>query len=171
MEYFGKTGYNKNQNQNDIAKEEGTSLPADMKTATSRPGVEKATLQQMDKQYAPWRKRLRKALGWKGQIFGIFIPESLDELTEESEILHNCAESLKQAVAQKKKGVLFLRKLTLPDAPYYTVVVIKGSNGKYRVEQCRGFLDSDPITGIDKILKQWATDTGKVDEDSIKSEY
>ena len=39
--------------------------------------IEKAALEQMDKEYVPWKEQLKKALEWKGQNVGIFIPEAL----------------------------------------------------------------------------------------------
>ena len=133
--------------------------------------IEKATLQQMDKDYAPWKEQLKKALEWKGQNLGIFIPESLAELTMEGKILHHCVGSYKKDVALRKEGILFLRKLFCPDTPYYTLDVVKGSNGKYAVRQCHGNCNSNPTPEIVETLKQWAADTGKVDEDSISNTY
>ena len=133
--------------------------------------IEKAALQEMDKEYVPWKEQLKKALEWKGQNLGIFIPESLAELTMEGKILHHCVGSYKKDVAQRKEGILFLRKLSCPDMPYYTLDVVKGPSGKYAVRQCHGNCNSNPTPEIVETLKQWAADTGKVDEDSIKNDY
>ena len=133
--------------------------------------AEKAALRQMDEEYAPWKEQLKKALSWKGQNLGIFIPESLAELTMEGKILHHCVGSYKRDVALQKEGILFLRKLSCPDTPYYTLDVVKESNGKYQVRQCHGNCNSNPTPEIVETLQQWAADTGKVDEDSIKNDY
>ena len=140
-------------------------------SATRKMEIEKAAVQQMDKQYAPWKEQLKKALKWKGQDLGIFIPESLAELTMEGKILHHCVGSYKQDVALGKEGILFLRKLSCPDTPYYTLDVVKGPNGKYQVRQCHGNCNSNPTPEIVETLKKWAADTGKVDENSISSVY
>lgn len=140
-------------------------------SALNKLEIEKAALQQMDKQYAPWKGQLKKALAWKGQNFGIFIPDSLAELTMEGKTLHHCVGSYKQDVALGKEGILFLRKLSCPDTPYYTLDVVKGPNGKYQVRQCHGNCNSNPTPEIVETLKQWAADTGKVDENSISSVY
>ena len=140
-------------------------------SAARKMEIEKATLQQMDKQYTPWKEQLKKALKWKGQDLGIFIPESLAELTMEGKILHHCVGSYKQDVALGKEGILFLRKLSCPDTPYYTLDVVKGPNGKYQVRQCHGNCNSNPTPEIVETLKKWAADTGKVDENSISSVY
>lgn len=133
--------------------------------------AEKAALRQMDEEYAPWKEQLKKALSWKGQNLGIFIPESLAELTIEGKLLHHCVGSYKRDVAQKKEGILFLRKLSSPDVPYYTLDVVKKTNGKYQVRQCHGNCNSNPTPEIVEALEQWAAETGKVDENSIHDNY
>ena len=140
-------------------------------SALNKLEIEKAALQEMDKEYAPWKEQLKKALEWKGQNLGVFIPESLAELTAEGKILHHCVGSYKNDVAQRKEGILFLRKLSCPDTPYYTLDVVKGPSGKYAVRQCHGNCNSNPTPEIVEALKQWAADTGKVEEDSISDAY
>lgn len=140
-------------------------------SALNRMEIEKAALQQMDKEYAPWKEQLKKALSWKGQNLGIFIPESLAELTVEGKILHHCVGSYKKDVAQRKEGILFLRKLSCPGMPYYTLDVVKEPSGKYQVRQCHGNCNSNPTPEVVEALKKWAADTGKVDESSIKDDY
>ena len=140
-------------------------------SAENRLEIEKATLQQMDKQYAPWREQLRKALGWKGQDLGIFVPESLAELTEEGKNLSHCVGGYKEDVALRKEGILFLRKLSSPNKSYYTLDVVKGPDGRYTVRQCHGDCNCNPTPKVIEALRQWASDTKKVDESSIKSEY
>lgn len=140
-------------------------------STSSRLEIEIAALQQMDEEYAPWKKELRKALEWKGQNFGIFIPESLAELTVEGKILHHCVGSYKKDVALKKEGILFLRKLSCPNTPFYTLDVVKEPNGKYAIRQCHGDCNSNPTPEIVETLKKWAADTGKIDENSIENRY
>ena len=140
-------------------------------SALNKLEIEKAALQEMDKEYAPWKEQLKKALGWKGKNLGVFIPESLAELTAEGKILHHCVGSYKNDVAQRREGILFLGKLSCPETPYYTLDVVKGPSGKYAVRQCHGNCNSNPTPEIVEVLKQWAADTGKVEEDSISDAY
>lgn len=137
----------------------------------SRLELEKAALREMDKQYDPWKEQLKKALEWKGENFGVFIPESLAELTLEGSALHHCVGSYKRDVALRREGILFLRKLSRPDTPYYTLDVVKEQDGKYRVRQCHGNCNCNPTPEVVAALKQWAADTGKVDEGSISDAY
>lgn len=140
-------------------------------SALNKLEIEKAALQQMDDQYAPWKEQLKKALEWKGQNLGVFIPESLAELTMEGKILHHCVGSYKKDVALRREDILFLRKLSCPDMPYYTLDVVKDPSGKYTIRQCHGNCNSNPTPEVIEALKKWAADTGKVDESSIKDDY
>ena len=127
--------------------------------------------EQLDKMYSSWREKLRKALAWKGDDLGIFVPEHLSELTYEGSELHHCVGSYKRDVAQGLEGILFLRKLSSPDVPYYTIDVVKGEDGKYRVRQCHGKCNCQPTPEIIDALDKWADDTGNVDAHSIKDSY
>ena len=144
--------------QNELCAEERRKLAA-------------AADEQLDKMYSSWREKLRKALAWKGDDLGIFVPESLSELTYEGSELRHCVGSYKREVAQGIEGILFLRKLSSPDVPYYTIDVVKGEDGKYRVRQCHGKCNCQPTPEIIDALDKWADDTGNVDIHSIKSSY
>ena len=144
--------------QNDLSSEYRNKLAA-------------ATEKELDKMYFPWREKLKKALAWKGDAFGIFIPEHLAELTAEGSSLRHCVGSYKKEVAQGLEGILFLRKLSDPNVSYYTIDVVKSENGKYIVRQCHGKCNCQPTPEVIDVLTQWANDTGKVDAHSIKSSY
>ncbi len=139
--------------------------------AEERQKLAAAADEQLDKMYSSWREKLRKALAWKGDDLGIFVPESLSELTYEGSELRHCVGSYKREVAQGIEGILFLRKLSSPDVPYYTIDVVKGEDGKYRVRQCHGKCNCQPTHEIIDALDKWADDTGNVDAHSIKSSY
>lgn len=144
--------------QNELCAEERRKLAA-------------AADEQLDKMYSSWREKLRKALAWKGDDLGIFVPEHLSELTYEGSELRHCVGSYKREVAQGIEGILFLRKLSSPDVPYYTIDVVKGEDGKYRVRQCHGKCNCQPTPEIIDALDKWADDTGNVDANSIKDSY
>ena len=144
--------------QNELCAEERRKLAA-------------AADEQLDKMYSSWREKLRKALAWKGDDLGIFVPESLSELTYEGSELRHCVGSYKREVAQGIEGILFLRKLSSPNVPYYTIDVVKGEDGKYRVRQCHGKCNCQPTPEIIDALDKWADDTGNVDANSIKDSY
>lgn len=139
--------------------------------AEQRRKLAAAADEQLDRMYSSWRDKLRKALAWKGDDLGIFVPESLSELTYEGSELRHCVGSYKREVAQGLEGILFLRKLSSPDVPYYTIDVVKGEDGKYRVRQCHGKCNCQPTPEIIDALDKWADDTGNVDAHSIKDSY
>lgn len=139
--------------------------------AEQRRKLAAAADEQLDRMYSSWREKLRKALAWKGDDLGIFVPESLAELTYEGSELRHCVGSYKREVAQGIEGILFLRKLSSPDVPYYTIDVVKGEDGKYRVRQCHGKCNCQPTPEIIDALDKWADDTGNVDAHSIKDSY
>lgn len=139
--------------------------------AEERQKLAAAADEQLDKMYSSWREKLRKALAWKGDDLGIFVPENLSELTYEGSELRHCVGSYKKEVAQGIEGILFLRKLSSPGVPYYTIDVVKGEDGKYRVRQCHGKCNCQPTPEIIDALDKWADDTGNVDAHSIKSSY
>lgn len=66
---------------------------------------------------------------------GMFIrlPENLDELKSEGEALHHCVGTYRDKVAKGETMILFIRKESEPDKPYYTL------EWKNKVIQCRGF--------------------------------
>ena len=144
--------------QNELCAEERRKLAA-------------AADEQLDRMYSSWREKLRKALAWKGDDLGIFVPENLSELTYEGSELRHCVGSYKKEVAQGLEGILFLRKLSDPNVSYYTIDVVKSENGKYIVRQCHGKCNCQPTPEVIDVLTQWANDTGKVDTHSIKSSY
>lgn len=139
--------------------------------AEQRRKLAAAADEQLDKMYSSWREKLRKALAWKGDDLGIFVPESLSELTYEGSELRHCVGSYRREVAQGIEGILFLRKLSSPNVPYYTIDVVKGEDGKYRVRQCHGKCNCQPTPEIIDALDKWADDTGNVDAHSIKDSY
>ena len=70
---------------------------------------------------------------------GMFIrlPDELDELKREGEILHHCVGTYRDRVAKGDTMVFFIRLESEPDQPFYTL------EWKGRVIQCRGFKNCD----------------------------
>lgn len=73
-------------------------------------------------------------------IDGLFIrlPFDLKELKKEGETLHHCVETYQEKVMKGQTTILFIRKISEPDKPYYTLEWKDG-----RVVQCRGFKNCD----------------------------
>ena len=76
--------------------------------------------------------------GWmEYQSDGLFIrqPESMAEIIAEGRALSHCVGGYAERHAKGQTTILFLRKCTEPDKPYYTVEV--SNDGKIR--QCYGY--------------------------------
>lgn len=69
------------------------------------------------------------------RIEGMFIrlPEQLDELKKEGEILHHCVGTYVDMVEKGETMIFFIRKESDPDKPFFTL------EWKGRVVQCRGY--------------------------------
>ena len=68
------------------------------------------------------------------RVKGMFIriPNELDELKREGEILHHCVGTYRDRVSRGDTMIFFIRQETDPDQPFYTL------EWKGRVIQCRG---------------------------------
>lgn len=66
---------------------------------------------------------------------GLFIrlPEQIEELTTESDVLHHCVDTYADKVMNGKTTIFFIRKETAPDIPYFTL-----EWRDHQIIQCRG---------------------------------
>lgn len=90
---------------------------------------------------------------------GLFIrlAESSDELRREGEALHHCVGTYADKVAEGKTTILFVRKESEPDKPFYTMEW----NGK--IVQLRGMHNCAPTSDVEKFRKEF--------EKAIETEY
>ena len=63
----------------------------------------------------------------------IILPKSGSEIKEEGRTLHHCVGAYVERVAKGETMILFIRKETAPDVPYFTLEYRDG-----KVIQCRG---------------------------------
>ena len=72
-------------------------------------------------------------------IAGLFIrlPNRLEELKTEGEVLHHCVGTYTEKVRKGETTIFFVRKIEEPDKPFYTL------EWKGRVLQCRGSHNCD----------------------------
>ena len=76
------------------------------------------------------------SIAGKGLV--LVVPKTADDLKREGAILHHCVGTYADKVAEGKTMILFIRKASDPDTPYYTM--------EYRddhVVQCRGLRNCD----------------------------
>lgn len=88
---------------------------------------------------AKLRKEAENVDAMNLKIEGMFIrlPNELDELKREGEILHHCVGTYCDRVAKGDTMIFFVRLESEPDQPFYTL------EWKGRVIQCRGFKNCD----------------------------
>ena len=114
------------------------------------------------------REKLKTALAWEGSDLGVFIPEHLTDLKAEDDALQHAVVCYQTRVAYGATGILFLRKLSAPNTPYYTIYATKRKHGKYKIDECLGKQKTQPTPKILETLIQWANDTGNIDDRSIE---
>lgn len=77
----------------------------------------------------------RKKLEYSSGKLFIRQPQSIQEIVDEGRILSHCVGGYAERHANGKLHIMFLRKKSDPDTPYYTVEV--STEGK--IKQCRGY--------------------------------
>ena len=125
----------------------------------------------LDKLYLPFKKNLKRNLEWSDGEYSIIVPDSLAELTAEGAMLHHCVGSYKDAVAEHREGIVFLRKAVAPKLPFFTIDVTIEPNGKYMIRQCHGDRNCNPSHELVEVLKKWSKAVGVIDEQSIAEAY
>lgn len=96
-----------------------------------------------EKRFGRLLAKLRKetedvdAMNLKTEGMFIRLPNELDELKREGEILHHCVGTYRDRVAKGDTMIFFIRLEDEPDQPFYTL------EWKGRVIQCRGFKNCD----------------------------
>lgn len=97
---------------------------------------------QMRRRQAEMERKIKKILAeaanlpavmMKAKGLTIIIPKSGEEIKEEGRTLHHCVGTYVERVAKGETMILFVRKESAPDTPYFT---LEYRNGK--VIQCRG---------------------------------
>lgn len=98
------------------------------------------------------RSKKEKKYRYKSDKLGLFLkyPESVEEVHKEGRKLNHCVASFIPSIERKDTTILFLRKISAPNKPYFTVEV---KNNKIR--QVHGFDNCNPDDQIKTFLKQF----------------
>lgn len=91
-----------------------------------------------------------KRYGYVTPTYLIRPPVSLDELHAEGAALHHCVGSYTNRVAEGETTILFLRSVTKPDKPFYTLEWRKD-----RLVQIRGDHNVPPTPEVAEFVEQW----------------
>ena len=93
---------------------------------------------------------LAKQYGMKKFGMMIVAPKTASAIVEEGQKLHHCVGGYVSRVANQECVILFLRKTSEPDKPFYTIEL---RNGK--VAQIRGNQNCDPTPQVEKYMRVW----------------
>lgn len=106
-------------------------------------------------------KEIRKKYGYEDEVYRIVVPKNFLEIIMEGAALHHCVgytERYFDRILQRETYICFLRKLTEPDKPFYTIEVEPGGT----IRQHRGHLDEEPdIEEIKPFLRKWQKEIRK----------
>lgn len=123
---------------------------------------DKATMKQKAKEYRmrfPGAeenlKAIRDKFTWKDDEYMFIVPKSLLEIVTEGQALHHCVGATDRyfdRIVQRETFIVFLRKVSEPKIPYYTIEVEPGGT----VRQHRGAFDEEPdIENIKPHIRKW----------------
>lgn len=126
----------------------------------------------LNAEYEKVRNTLNQFI-YKGDKYSIIAPGTISELDIEGNVLHHCVGSYKQNVAKGKEIILFLRKNSSLNTPFYTIDLdtdgyVRQIHTKYNEN-----ISSDPEKDdLISFLKEWGKEKSNiVNQKSIKLNY
>ncbi len=100
-------------------------------------------------------KEISPRFTWKDDEYIFIVPKSLLEIVTEGQALHHCVGATDRyfdRIVQRETFIVFLRKVSEPKTPFYTIEVEPGGT----VRQHRGYLDEEPdIENIKPHIRKW----------------
>lgn len=93
-----------------------------------------------------------KALEWENNEYVILAPTHLVELVKEGRELKHCVGSYTSSVARGEEYILFFRKKSEKDTPFFTVDVSKDM----KVRQIHGYRNCNVPANLTDVFKTWA---------------
>ena len=97
--------------------------------------------------------------------FCIVIPATGEEIREEGRQQHHCVGGYVDRVLRKECFIVFLRKKSEPDKPFYTVELSKD----LRIIQCRGLRNCSKTPEVEEFVQRW-TETMELEKKKQKKE-
>ncbi len=98
---------------------------------------------------------IRPKFEYKNQNYMILVPRTLSEIVAEGSSLHHCVASTDRyfdRIMQNETYICFLRKVSDPKLPFYTIEVEPGGT----VRQHRGMYDEEPnLDEVKEFIKEW----------------
>lgn len=100
-------------------------------------------------------KAIREKFTWQDEEYTFIVPKSLMEIVTEGQALHHCVGATDRyfdRMVQRETFIVFLRRVSEPKVPYYTIEVEPGGT----VRQHRGAFDEEPdIEKIKPHIRAW----------------
>ena len=106
------------------------------------------------KEFVENLKKIEKLEYRDNDEYVVKIPTKPDDLAEEGVILSHCVKSYIEKVAKGKTNIVFIRKKTEEDMPFFTVEVDNDKN----VVQVHGFANCNvsAVEGLREFVEEWA---------------
>lgn len=106
-------------------------------------------------------KEIKPKYEYTGEEYLIVVPKRLIDIIAEGQALHHCAGATDRyfdRIMQRETYICFLRKVSDPETPFYTIEVEPGGT----IRQHRGMYDEEPdIDKIKPFLRQWQKEIRK----------
>lgn len=117
-----------------------------------RAQIELLKNQQKQSQYFEEVYPKAKEFEFADEVYQVVAPEIVTSLLEEGHILHHCIGSYIDSVTAGKEYILYLRKVTEPDTPFFTINLLP--NGKVR--QIHGLCNCNVPKELQPFIDKWA---------------
>jgi hypothetical protein len=99
--------------------------------------------------------QIKEKFEYAGEGFCIIVPVKIVDIVKEGNALHHCAGATDRyfdRIKQNETYICFLRKLSDPETPFYTIEVEPGGT----IRQHRGMFDEEPeIEVVKPFLREW----------------
>ena len=106
-------------------------------------------------------KDIKSKFEYAGETFFIKVPERIVDIVTEGNYLHHCAGATDRyfdRIKQHETYICFLRKVSEPDIPFYTIEVEPGGT----IRQHRGMYDDEPeLETVKPFLRDWQREIKK----------
>ena len=114
--------------------------------------IELAKSQQKQSQYFEEVYPKAKEFEFADEVYQVTAPEMVTSLLEEGRVLHHCVGSYVDSVAAGREYILYLRKVTEPDTPFFTINLLP--NGEVR--QIHGLCNCNVPKELKPFIDKWA---------------
>lgn len=112
--------------------------------------IRRKQLKEDNKKAQKLLQKYREIYTWENEEFSVVVPKDLFSIKEEGHSLHHCVGSYTSAVTSGKSIILFIRRQTQIEKPFYTMEIKNGV-----ITQCRGFSNHGMTKEVEKFVEQY----------------